>query len=38
MVAACLAALAGDRHGDAALTLPAIAEPATSRGRTRGVP
>jgi hypothetical protein len=38
MVAACLAALAGDRHGDAALTLPAIAEPATSRGRTRASP
>jgi hypothetical protein len=37
MVAACLAALAGDRHRDAALTLRAMAERATSRRRTRGV-
>jgi hypothetical protein len=37
MVAACLAALAGDRRGDAALTLRATAERATSRQRTRGV-
>jgi hypothetical protein len=37
MVAACLAALAGDRHGDAALTLRAIAERATSRRRARGI-
>jgi hypothetical protein len=33
MVAACLAALAGDRYGDAALTLRAMAERATSRRR-----
>jgi hypothetical protein len=37
MVAACLTALAGDRHRDAALTLQAIAERATSRRRTRDV-
>ena len=37
MVAACLAALAGDRHRDAALTLQAVAERATSRRRARGV-
>ena len=37
MVAACLAALAEDRHRDAALTLRAMAEEATSRRRTRGV-
>jgi hypothetical protein len=37
MVASCLAALGGDRHGDAALTLRAMAERATSRRRTRGV-
>jgi hypothetical protein len=37
MVAACLAALSGDRHGDAALTLRAMAERAASRRRTRGV-
>lgn len=37
MVAACLAALARDRRQDAALTLRAIAERATSRARTRGV-
>jgi hypothetical protein len=30
MVAACLAALSGDRHGDAVLTLRAMAERATS--------
>jgi hypothetical protein len=35
MVAACLAALSGDRHRDAALTLRAMAERATSRRRTR---
>ena len=38
MVAACLAALAGDRHRDAVLTLRAMAERVTSRGRTRSVP
>ena len=37
MVAACLAALAGDRHRDAALTLRAMAERAASRARTRGI-
>jgi hypothetical protein len=37
MVAACLAALAGDRHGDAALTLRAMAERATRRRRESGV-
>ena len=37
MVTACLAALSGDRHGDAALTLRAMAERATSRRRTRGI-
>jgi hypothetical protein len=36
MVAACLAALAGDRYQDAALTLRAVAERATSRRRARG--
>jgi hypothetical protein len=35
MVAACLAALAGDRHRDAALTLRAVAERATRRARSR---
>jgi hypothetical protein len=37
MVAACLAALAGDRDREAALTLRAVAERASSRGRARGV-
>jgi hypothetical protein len=37
LVAACLAALAGDRYQDAALTLQAMAERATSRRRARGV-
>jgi hypothetical protein len=37
LVAACLAALAGDRHRDAALSLRAMAERATSRSRARGV-
>jgi hypothetical protein len=37
MVAACLSALAGDCHRDAALTLQAMAERTTSRRRTRGV-
>ena len=37
MVASCLAALSGDRYQDAALTLRAVAERATSRARTRGV-
>ena len=37
MVAACLAALAGDRYEDAALTLRAVAERAASRTRTRGI-
>jgi hypothetical protein len=36
MVASCLAALAGDRHPDAELTLRAMAERATSRVRARG--
>jgi hypothetical protein len=36
MVAACLAALAGDRHRDAALSLRAMAERVTSRSRARG--
>ena len=38
LVAACLAALAGDRHQDAALSLRALAERVTSRRRARGVP
>jgi hypothetical protein len=37
MVAGCLAALTGDRRQDAALTLRAMAERASSRRRTRGV-
>jgi hypothetical protein len=37
MAAGCLSALAGDRTGDAALTLRALAERATSRRRSRGV-
>lgn len=37
MVASCLAALAGDRRGDAVLTLRAAAGRASSRRRTRGV-
>ena len=37
MVASCLAALAGDRYQDAALSLRAIAARATSRRRTRGI-
>jgi hypothetical protein len=37
MVAACLAALAGDRHRGAAVSLRAMAETATSRRRARGV-
>jgi hypothetical protein len=37
MAASCLSALAGDRHRDAALTLRAMAERASSRRRTRGV-
>jgi hypothetical protein len=37
MVAAWLAALAGDRHWDAALTLRPMAERATSRSGARGV-
>jgi hypothetical protein len=37
MLAACLAALAGDRRGDAALTLRAMADGATNRRGTRGV-
>ena len=37
MVAACLAALAGHRHRDAALSLQALAARATSRARARGV-
>jgi hypothetical protein len=37
MAAACLVALAGDRHGDAALTLRAMAERATSRRRAHGL-
>jgi hypothetical protein len=37
MVAACLAALSGDRHRDAELTFRAMAERATSRRRARGV-
>jgi hypothetical protein len=37
MVAACLAALAGDRSRDAALTLRAVGERATRRRRERGV-
>ena len=35
MVASCLAALAGDRYQDAARTLRAVAERASSRRRTR---
>jgi hypothetical protein len=35
MVAACFAALAGDRHQDAALSLRAMAERAASRRRRR---
>jgi len=38
MVAACLAALGGNRYQDAALTLRAMAERATSRRRARGIP
>jgi hypothetical protein len=38
MVGACLVALAGDRHRDAAVTLRAMAERATSpRGRRAGL-
>jgi hypothetical protein len=37
MVAACLSALVGDRYQDAAQSLRAMAERATSRRRTRGV-
>jgi hypothetical protein len=37
MAASCLEALAGDRHQDAALSLRAMAERATSRRRSRGV-
>jgi hypothetical protein len=37
MVSGCLAALTGDRRQDAALTLRAIAERASSRRRTRGI-
>ena len=37
LVAACLAALTGDRHQDAELSLRAMAERATSRRRSRGV-
>ena len=37
LVAACLAALAGDRAQDAALTLRAMAVRATSRAQFRGV-
>jgi hypothetical protein len=37
MAAACLAALAGDRHQDAALTLRAMAERAPMRRRARAV-
>jgi hypothetical protein len=37
IVAACLAALAGDRRPDAALTLRAMAERVTARRRARGV-
>jgi hypothetical protein len=36
-VAACLAALADDRRRDAALTLRAMTERATSRSQARGV-
>ena len=36
MIAACLADLAGDRYQDAALTLRAAAERATSRRRSLG--
>jgi ribosomal protein S7 len=35
LVAACLAALSGDRYQDATLTLRAMAERATSRRRAR---
>jgi hypothetical protein len=37
LAASCLAALAGDRYQDAALSLRAMAERATSRRRSRGV-
>jgi hypothetical protein len=37
MVSACLAALAGDRHRDAALTLRAVPDRATGRGHARPV-
>jgi hypothetical protein len=37
MVASCLAALAGDRYQDVALTLRAVAERASSRARARGL-
>jgi hypothetical protein len=37
MVAACLAALTGDHHRDAVLTLRTMAERTTSRGRARGI-
>jgi hypothetical protein len=37
MVASCLAALSGDRHRDATLTLRGVAERASSRRRTRGI-
>jgi hypothetical protein len=37
MLASCLAALAGDRHRDAALSLRAMAERATRRRRSHGV-
>jgi hypothetical protein len=36
LAAACLAALAGDRRNDAALSLRAMAERAASRSRTSG--
>jgi hypothetical protein len=37
MVASCLAALVGDRYQDAALTLQAAADRATSRARNLGI-
>jgi hypothetical protein len=37
MVAACLAALSGDRHLAAALTLRAMAERTATRRRSRGM-
>ena len=37
MVAACVAALTGDRYQDATLTLRAVAERATSRALSRGI-